>query len=63
MRYSNHFIPDVDNDSPVNIELYDLENDAVENYNVAKMHPEIANRLMNLLSEKAKEVDAKIFDE
>ena len=60
-RYSNHFKTEVDSDSPVTAELYDMVNDPGENYNVADRHPEISQELMMLLKQKAKEVNARLY--
>lgn len=61
LRYSNHFKPDVDNDSPVTPELYNLEDDPGENFNVADRHPDITEKLMDILKEKAEEVNAQTY--
>lgn len=61
LRYSNHFKPEVSNDAPVTVELYDMKNDPGENYNVAGRHPDVTQKLLNLLKEKVNEVNAKMY--
>jgi arylsulfatase A-like enzyme len=61
LRYSNHFKTDVNQNSPVVVELFDLENDPGEKYNVADRHPDITEKLMNRLKEKAEKVNAVLY--
>ena len=61
LRYSNERKPSVDRDDPVTIELFNMKDDAGENYNRASLHPDMVQALMAKLKKKAKEVDAKLY--
>ncbi len=62
LRYSNERKPGVDKNDPVTVELFNMRDDAGENHNRAKLHPEIVERLMTKLKQKAKEVDANLYN-
>lgn len=60
LRYSNHRREGLAETDPIEMELYNLKSDVGEKYNVATLYPEIAERLMNKIKLKAKEVKGRV---
>jgi arylsulfatase A-like enzyme len=48
------------NNDPVTPELYNMKDDAGENYNVAELYPDIAKQMLDKLKKKAAEVDSNL---
>ncbi|TLX73294.1 sulfatase [Labilibacter sediminis] len=62
LRYSNERREDAGLTlyDPIEMELYNMKHDVGEKHNVAELYPEIAERLMNKMKAKAKEINARI---
>lgn len=60
LRYTNHSKPGVSANSPIQPELFNMNEDPGENFNLAEAYPEKVNELMNKMKAKAVEVNAKM---
>jgi len=60
LRYTHHRKVGVDETAPIEVELFNMNHDVSEKYNVANQHPEIVQHLMDKLKAKAKEMNGRI---
>ncbi|MDA2937592.1 sulfatase [Acidobacteria bacterium AH-259-A15] len=60
LRLSNHLREDIPQDQPHSPELYDLDLDPSEMYNLADQYPEIVTRLRAQMDEFEKEMEASL---
>lgn len=60
LRYSNHRRVGMEETDPIEFELYNMKHDVAEKHNVAEVYPEITERLMKKMKQKAKSMKARI---
>jgi len=60
LRYTHHRKEGVDETAPIEVELFNMNHDVGEKYNVAEQHPEVVENLMKKMKHKAKEMSGRI---